>query len=46
MIENRNKEIKLSKEDRFPYDTKEDIKKCLQCSKPECNNCLIHKNFV
>lgn len=28
------------------YDSKEDIKKCLECTKKECNNCLYHKNRV
>ena len=36
------------KEDQFytGIDSKEDIKKCLQCTKEECDNCLKHKNFV
>lgn len=28
------------------YDSKEDIKKCLECKKAACNNCLYHKNRV
>lgn len=28
------------------YDSKEDILKCLNCTKEECNNCLRHKNFI
>jgi hypothetical protein len=30
----------------YTYDSKEDIEKCLNCTKTECNNCLRHKNFV
>ena len=33
-------------ENDFLYDSKEDIEKCLNCKKSECNNCLKHKNFV
>jgi hypothetical protein len=32
--------------DFYTYDSKEDIEKCLNCKKSECNNCLKHKNFV
>lgn len=30
----------------FMYDSLEDIKQCLNCSKPECTNCLRWKNGV
>ncbi len=30
----------------FMYDSYEDIQKCLNCTKPECTNCLRLKNGV
>ena len=30
----------------FGYDSIEDIKKCLNCDKPKCTNCLYWKNGV
>lgn len=26
----------------YTYDSREDIQKCLNCTKKECNNCLGH----
>jgi hypothetical protein len=41
-----NIEVKENDINRYLYDTKEDIKKCLECTKAACNNCLKHKNFI
>ena len=33
-------------EPTFDYDTPEEIQKCLNCTKPECDNCLKTINGV
>ena len=30
----------------YGYDTPEQIKKCLECEKTECDNCLYYANRV
>lgn len=43
---NEFEKIEKEEEEFYLYDSKEDILKCLNCTKEECNNCLKHKNFV
>lgn len=45
-MDNIYDEILEEYEPNFDYDTPEEIQKCLNCQKPECDNCLKTINGV